>query len=118
MAVAELPARREQVQVRVDDYKAFRRDGYLLVKGLVDPAEVAQLSQFTDDMMAGSASIPGIPAPPLDLGEAERRQYYERIHMPHRALELAERFLLHPRINEFGTCRGDFVNRPQAKSEP
>ena len=88
----------EQYQVRVDDYKAFRRDGFLHIKGLVAPEEVAELAQFTDDMMAGRTTMLGIPAPPEDLSEAERQVYYERIHMPHRSLELAERFLLHPRI--------------------
>ena len=89
---------RQQFQVRVEDYKAFRRDGYLHVKGLVAPDDVAELASFTDDMMAGKASIPGIPGPPANATETERRIHYERIHMPHRACEIAERFLLHPRI--------------------
>jgi len=88
----------EQFQVRVEDYKAFRRDGFLHIKGLVAPDEVAELAAFTEDMMAGRRSIPGVPAPPNDISEAERRHFYERIHMPHRACEIAERFLLHPRI--------------------
>ncbi len=85
-------------RVRVADYMAFRRQGYLRVKSLVAPDEVADLAAFTDDMMAGRATIPGVPAPPADISEAERRLHYERIHMPHRVCELAERFLLHPRI--------------------
>ena len=99
MVLADFPERtHEQYQVRVEDYKAFRRDGYLKVSGLVAPDEVAELARFTDDMMAGSATLPGIAAPAAELSDAERRLYYERIHMPHRTLELAERFLLHPRI--------------------
>ena len=62
----------EQHQVRVEDYRAFRRDGFLRVKGLVAPEEVAELARFTDDMMAGKRSIPGIPMPAADLSEAER----------------------------------------------
>ncbi len=88
----------EQVLVSVEQYKAFRRDGFLHVPGLIAQAEVAQLARFTEDMMAGRCSLPGIPAPPADLDEAERRHFYERIHMPHRSSELAERFLLHPRV--------------------
>ena len=42
--------------------------------------------------------MPGLPSPPEDASEAERRHFYDRIHMPHRTCELAERFLLHPRI--------------------
>ena len=99
MVLTDFPERtHEQYQVRVDDYKAFRRDGFLHVKRLVAPEEVAELAQFTDDMMAGKATIPGLPAPPAELSVGERRLYYERIHMPHRTLALAERFMLHPRI--------------------
>ncbi len=99
MALADVAARsQEQYQVRVADYRAFRRDGFLHIRGLLSRAEAAELAQFTDAMMAGEATIPGIPAPPEGLSAAERRHYYERVHMPHRSLELAERFLLHPRI--------------------
>ena len=99
MVLADLLQRsHEQFQVRVEDYRAFRRDGFLHITGLVAPDEVADLAAFTDDMMAGKASIPGIPGPPAYATETERRSHYERIHMPHRACEIAERFLLHPRI--------------------
>ena len=99
MVLAETPQRsHETYQVRVEDYKAFRRAGFLHVRNLVAADEVAELARFTEDMMTGKTSIPGIPAPPANLTDAERRAYYERIHMPHRSLALAERFLLHPRI--------------------
>ena len=88
----------EHIKCGLRTTRSFRRDGYLHVRGLVAPDEVAELAQFTDDMMAGRRTIPGVPAPPEDLSDAERRHFYERIHMPHRTLELAERFLLHPRI--------------------
>ena len=88
----------QQYRVTVEEYKAFRRDGFLHIRGLVSPDEVAEWAQFTDDMIAGRRTIPGIPGPPSDLTDAERRRYYERVHMPHRTLEVAERFLLHPRI--------------------
>ncbi len=99
MVLAEpLQRTHEQYQVSVEAYKTFRRDGYLHVRNLVAPEEVADLARFTDDMMAGRQTVPGIPAPSADLTEGERRHYYERIHMPHRTCEIAERFLLHPRI--------------------
>ena len=88
----------EAYAVSVDEYRAFRRDGFLHVRGLVARDEVAQLADFTEDLMAGRASLPGIPIPPADLSEVERRVFYERIHMPHRTAEVAERFMLHPRI--------------------
>ena len=100
MVLAEpLQRTHEQYQVSVEAYKTFRRDGYLHVRNLVAPNEVTNLAQFTDDMMAGRQTIPGIPsAVGRSLTDGERRHYYERIHMPHRTSDIAERFLLHPRI--------------------
>jgi len=99
MVLAETPARtHEPYQVRVEEYKTFRRDGYLVVRGLVAPDEARELADFTDDMMAGRRVMPGLPAPPANATEAERRHFYDRIHMPHRSCDIAERFLLHPRI--------------------
>lgn len=100
MTLAQQPNERthDPYLVSVEEYKTFRRDGYLIVKGLVSQDEVAELRQFTDDMMAGKRTIPGVPSPPDDLPDGERRVFYERVHMPHRATEIAERFLLHPRV--------------------
>lgn len=84
--------------VSVEEYIAFQRDGFLVVRGLVAQAEVAELRHYSDDLMAGRAVVPGVAPPPDDLTDAERRHFYERIHMPHRTLEIFERFMLHPRI--------------------
>ena len=96
--VDSLQRMHEQYRVTVDEYRSFRRDGYLHIRGLVAPEELAELAQFTEDMIAGTRAMPGIPPPPAHLTDAERRHYYERIHMPHLTSEIAERFLLHPRI--------------------
>ncbi len=99
MLVADAPTRaHEPYQVQVDEYKAFRRDGYLVIRGLVAPEEVAELAQYTDDLMAGRATLPAIAPPAANATAAERRHHYERVHMPHRTEEIAERFLLHPRV--------------------
>lgn len=99
MVLAEAATRRyETYQVRVEEYRAFRRDGYLVVRGLVAPEEAREWADFTDDMMAGRRTMPGLPSPPAEATAAERRHFYDRIHMPHRTSEIAERFLLHPRI--------------------
>ena len=94
---APLQRSHEQFQVRVEDYKAFRRDGFLHIRGLVAPEEVAELAQFTDDMIAGRSHIPGLPAP-RRMRPRRAPELLRRIHMPHRACEIAERFLLHPRV--------------------
>jgi phytanoyl-CoA hydroxylase len=60
--------------VTIDDYVAFRANGHLIVRSVLDGGEVDEL---------------------LDHAEAHHR-HLERIHMLHRELEIHERYLLHP----------------------
>ena len=53
-----LQRKHEQYQLSVEEYKAFRRDGYLLLRGLVTRDEVRELAQYTEDMMAGRRTLP------------------------------------------------------------
>jgi len=84
-------------RVSVEQYRTFRRDGYLVVKGLVLPEHVRELSAHCDDLLAGRVDVsemvhrkPGeAPDPLKDL---------LRIHMGHLKLELWERYLLYPRL--------------------
>ena len=62
--------------VTVEQYRHFRSQGYLVVRGVVAPDEVAELLAHMED-----------------LG-----QDFLRIHMLHRRLEIHERFMLHPGI--------------------
>jgi phytanoyl-CoA hydroxylase len=64
--------------VGVDEYVRFRADGFLIVRGLVSPADVQELLDHVDDFASGRVE--------------------ERIHMLHRELEIHERFMLHPRV--------------------
>ena len=102
--------------VSAAQYKAFRRDGFLIARGVVPPAEVAQLREHTEALMQGdlpeqkqaAATRTGssggavvmneFGAPPAHLSPEEKAQYFLRIHMLHRKLELHERFLLHPNV--------------------
>jgi phytanoyl-CoA hydroxylase len=65
--------------VTVDEYVHYREQGYLIVRDLVDPAEVRQLLDHVEDL-------------------AGEHQDLLRIHMLHRRLEIHERFMLHPRV--------------------
>ena len=85
-------------RVSVDEYRQFRRDGYLIVKNLISRDEVSELITLTDDMMQGKVTFPGIPSPPEDMPDDKRRLFYERLHMPHRSGEIFERFLLNQRL--------------------
>ena len=110
-------ARTEPYRVSVQEYIAFRRQGFLVVPGLVSPAEIAELRAHTEDLMQGrlpeqqgarmaardpgadtGTTMQGLEAPPEHLSPSEKAEYFLRIHMLHRRLELHERYLLHPRV--------------------
>jgi ectoine hydroxylase-related dioxygenase (phytanoyl-CoA dioxygenase family) len=62
--------------VTVDEYRRFRADGHLIVRGLVSNGDVQELLAHVEEI-----------GPDV-----------ERIHMLHRRLEIHERFMLHPRV--------------------
>jgi phytanoyl-CoA hydroxylase len=103
--------------VSVREYETFRRQGFLVVPGLVSEAEIAELRQHTEDLTQGrlpeqrgvemterdtrsdsGVVMQGLEAPPAHLSPSEKADYFLRIHMLHRKLELHERYLLHPRV--------------------
>src|SRR5215212_8350084 len=106
----------QRYRVTVEQYVRFRRDGFLIVRGLVSEDEIAELRQHTEDLMQGNLPqqtrqmnerdlsqdhgvlMQSLEAPPAHLSPTEKAQYFLRIHMLHRKLELHERYLLHPRV--------------------
>lgn len=108
--------RPDRYNVTVDEYVRFRRDGFLVVRNLISPAQVDELRQHTEDLMQGKlpqqsqpmqtrdlnkdhgVTAQALEAPPAHLSPAEKAQYFLRIHMLHRKLELHERYMLHPRV--------------------
>ena len=116
-AETKLEPQREPYRVSVAEYHAFRQQGFLVVPGLVSPTEVDELRRHTEDLMQGrlpeqqgaqmaerdtaadsGITMQGLEAPPAHLSPAEKAEYFLRIHMLHRKLELHERYLLHPRV--------------------
>jgi len=109
-------ARADRYRVSVEEYRSFRRNGFLVVRGLVSPEEIAELRQHTEDLMQGrlpeqqkrmnereldkdsGVTCQDLEAPPEHLSPVEKAQYFLRIHMLHRKLALHERYLLHPRV--------------------
>lgn len=103
-------------RVSVAEYRSFREQGFLVVRGLVSPHEITELQQHTQDLMQGrlpeqnlsmserdpskdtGTTGQGLEAPPAHLSPMEKAQYFLRIHMLHRKMELHERYLLHPRV--------------------
>jgi len=108
--------RAERYRVSVEEYRLFRRQGFLVVRDLVAPHEIDELRQHTEDLMQGrlpeqqskmqprdiskdtGTTGQGLEAPPEHLSPLEKAQYFLRIHMLHRKLELHERYMLHPRV--------------------
>ncbi len=111
-----MPQRTDRYAVSVQQAINFRKNGFLVVPGLVSEADAAELRQHTEDLMQGrlpqqrkkmSERDPGddswssaqdLEAPPDDLTPEDKAQYFLRIHMLHRKLELHERYMLHPRV--------------------
>ncbi|MBV9867476.1 MAG: phytanoyl-CoA dioxygenase family protein [Abitibacteriaceae bacterium] len=114
--ISGLLARTDRYRVSVEEYRAFRQQGFLVVRGLVPPADIDELRQHTEDLMQGrlpqqqrrmserdvaqdgGVTCQDLEAPPEHLSPTEKAQYFLRIHMLHRKLELHERYLLHPRV--------------------
>ena len=109
--------------VSVEEYIRFRRDGFLVVRDLVSQEEIAELRQHTEDLMMGKLpeqqanfmperdtdtdgpiTCQGLEAPPPELSPEEKAQYFLRIHMLHRKMELHERYMLHPRVLDVLEC--------------
>jgi phytanoyl-CoA hydroxylase len=77
---------------------AFARDGYLVLRGLLAPAEVQEL---LDTFMALHARgpIPGCFHPvPWEQAGGDILKVYPRMMHPHRHDPVAKRYLLHPEI--------------------
>lgn len=84
-------------RVKVDEYKSYWQNGYLVVRNLITPNDVAALQTFSMDVLHGRVTVPGVPAPTSnELHELYKR--FTRIHMLHRQMAAAERYLLYPRV--------------------
>lgn len=84
-------------RVKVDEYKHYQRNGYVIVRGLVEQADVEIMRTWGMDLLYGRITIPGVAQPnTADIQELYKR--FSRIHMLHRQFETAERYLLYPRV--------------------
>jgi chlorinating enzyme len=85
-------------RVSVNEYVTFREQGFLIVRGLIPPEDIAELAGHVEDLIFGRIEVPGLEPPPSGASVAEIEKRYLRIHMLHRVLEIHERYLLHPRL--------------------
>jgi hypothetical protein len=84
-------------RVTVSEYVSFRRDGYLIARGLVLGEHVAEISTHCDDLFAGRVAWEGFAVDPK-ASDDERDKQLLRVHMGHLHHELWERYLLYPRV--------------------
>src|SRR5690242_20976705 len=85
----------DRYRVTVEQYRAFRRDGFVVVRGLVSAGEVGELRGHTEELMQGrlpeqrgaemgvrdvgkDTGVTGqqLEAPPAHLSPAEKAQYF------------------------------------------
>ena len=111
------PAERtHRYRASVAEYALYRKQGFLVVPQLVARHEIEELRRHTLDLMQGKlpeqnrtmserdaqsdsgTTMQELEAPPEHLSPDEKAQFFLRIHMLHRRLELHERYLLHPRV--------------------
>src|SRR5690242_1232703 len=85
-------------KVSVEEYRTFRRDGFLIVRGLVGRADVDELLAHAEDLMYGRIEVEGVEPPPPNASQRDLEARLLRIHMLHEKLAMWERFLLHPRV--------------------
>lgn len=125
---AEPPSSDERRAITVEEYRNFRRDGYLVLRGLVPQEDVEELRQHTEDLMEGNlpeqqeldeydaeaaadeedkkrwearkehGTVRHLIKPPSHLSREEKAGQFLRIHMLHRQIAFHERYLLHPRV--------------------
>jgi hypothetical protein len=77
---------------------SFRRDGYLVVRGLFGADEVAALRQRFERLVDGSEPAPQPDYWPVDDTATDPLKRYPRVMMPHRWDALSRRWLLDVRI--------------------
>lgn len=85
-------------RVSVEQYRTFGREGYLIVRGLVPPEDVAVFIRHTDDVLAGREPLPGAHHVIRGWSSEEAERAFNRTFMPHLRHPLHEQFLLHPRV--------------------
>ena len=83
-----------------NEITAYRRDGYLIVRGLVHVDELAELIAHTEAILDGNLSgLAGfLHRDPAGMTREELGLAVNRMHMLHRVHPLHERWLLHARL--------------------
>jgi phytanoyl-CoA hydroxylase len=108
--------RADRYLVSIEQYRHYKQYGFVVVRNLVNQADIAELRRHTEDLMDGKlpeqkstmdvrdpnadtgVTAQDLQAAPAHLSREEKAQYFLRMHMLHRRIELHERYMLHPRV--------------------
>jgi ectoine hydroxylase-related dioxygenase (phytanoyl-CoA dioxygenase family) len=83
------------------DVAFYRREGYLVVPDVLSPAEVAELSRVTDDLVRAAAAVERHDAIyDLEDGHSRATPMVRRIKTPHRHHAAYEALVRHPKVLE------------------
>ena len=84
------------------DRAGWDRDGFVVVRGLLRPDEVAEIRGHFDTLAAEPKPIDGHWHPATDAGAAARDplKRYPRFLQPHGFSDVAKRYMLHERIGD------------------
>ena len=91
---------RTKYRVSVEDFVSYQRNGYLIVRGLLDPVDLGKLRAWTEDIYEGRINLDHL-SPVfgwMDDQQKMERLASARIHMPHRHNDVAEWGILHPGV--------------------
>src|SRR5438046_369604 len=92
---------RTQPEISSEQLESYRADGYLIIRGLWTPAEIAELKQVIDGLAAAGKPIEDYWVPKTNpdgsLDPDPLRRYPRMLHL-HRHQPIGLRMMLDPRI--------------------
>ncbi|GGG75111.1 phytanoyl-CoA dioxygenase family protein [Paenibacillus radicis (ex Gao et al. 2016)] len=89
-----------------EQLQAFNTEGYLIVKGLFSPDQVAEIEEAFDKI--SQQAIPGYFEPELGGESTDPLKRYPRVLHPHRIDETARKYMLHaPVLEVLGDLYGE-----------
>ncbi|TDF96232.1 phytanoyl-CoA dioxygenase family protein [Paenibacillus piri] len=81
-----------------EQMRQFETEGYLIVKGLFSPGDLAEIEQTFEEI--GNQTVPGHFEPELNAEVNDPLKRYPRVMHPHRFNETAKKYMLHEPIIE------------------
>jgi len=103
MTATASPATASRIQLTPGQHEFYRTQGYLIVRGLWKPEEIAELRNVMDTLGAAGKAIPGYWEPKINADgslDPDPLQRYPRMLHLHRHQPIGKRMMLDPRIGD------------------